>query len=151
MGDFIFNIGKGKINQLAALPNANDAFIVVALKASGLESDATLQDYATLAALLAASNDEATNSGYARKTITSLTVATDNTNNWTTTDMADQTWTAVATSGGAWGKVLVCYDGDTTGGTDADIIPLGGYDASVVPDGSDITVEINATGLWKAA
>ncbi len=151
MADVVANVAKGEIAYLASLPATNDAFILIALKASGLVSDATLIDYATVATMLAGATDEATNSGYARKTITSITVATDNTNDWQTVDIADQTWTAVGTSGGAWGKLCLAYDGDTTGGTDANLLPLIYYDFAVTPDGSDITAEVNATGLLKCA
>ena len=133
---------------------ANSALIIVALKATGIETDAVLKDYDDLAAILAAANDEATNTGYARKTLTDadLTALTiDDTNDRVDLDVADQTWTGVATTGGAWAKLLVCYDGDTTAGTDSNIIPLTAHDFSVTPDGSDITAVINAAGFYRAS
>ncbi len=158
MADFVFNIALGRVNEYVNRVDSNDptnsALIIVALKASGLEADATLRDYDTLSALLAAANDEATNTGYARKTITDSSIAMgtpDDTNNRLDADIADQVWTAVQTSGGAWGKLLVCYDSDTTGGTDANIIPLTAHDFTVTPDGSDITAQVNASGFYRAA
>lgn len=151
MADIIANIAKGRIIQYATLPNANDALILIALKSFGLEADATLQDYADVATMLASTNDEATNTGYSRKSITSVTVSVDNTNNWATADIADQTWSAVNATGGAWGKLCLAYDNDTTSGTDSNLVPLAYYDFAVTPNGSDITAVINVSGLFKAA
>lgn len=138
MADFVFNIAKGKVAQLATLPNANDALIVIPIEATGVESDATLRDYDTVSALLAAANNEQSTMG--RKTITSVTVTVDDTNDRVDVDIADQTWTAA--TGNAVSDLLIAYDPDTTGGTDADLIPLTWHDFSVTPDGSDIVATI---------
>jgi len=159
MADIVFNIAKGRVveyyNRVKSNDPANSALIVVALKATGLEADGTLQDYDDLATLLAAANDEATNSGYARKVLTDADLAAlpapDDTNNRFDIDLPDQTWAAVQTSGGAWGALLICYDSDTTGGTDSSIIPLCKYDFAVTPDGTDIVAVINAAGFFRAA
>lgn len=151
MADFVTNVARGKIVYYCELPATNDALILIALKASGIEADDTLKDYDTVAALLAAANDEATNTGYGRKTITSVTVTVDDTNNRTDIDIADQTWEAVQATGGAWGDLLLAYDPDTTGGTDADLIPLAILDFSVTPDGNNIIATINASGILRAA
>lgn len=158
MADFIFNIAKGKIAEYAARVNANDpansVLIVVALKATGLESDAVLRDYDDLSTLLAAANDEATNVGYARKSLDQtggITVTVDDTNDRTDIDIPDQTWTGVAAAGGAWGALLVCYDSDSTAGTDANIVPVSKHDFAVTPDGSDIIAQIAAAGFARAS
>jgi hypothetical protein len=158
MADFVFNIAKGRVaelyNRVDSNDPANSALIVVALLSSGIESDATLKDYDTLAAILAAANDEATNSGYARKVLTDSDLsafAADDTNDRVDLDFADQTWSAVAASPGAWAKILVCYDNDTTGGSDTNIVPLTAHDFAVTPDGSDITVQIAAAGFYRAS
>ncbi len=159
MADSVFNIAKGRVveyyNRVKANDPTNSALVIVALKATGLESHATLIDYDDLAAILAAANDEATNTGYARKVLTDADLAAlpapDDTNNRYDIDLPDQTWTAVQTTGGAWGALLVCYDPDTTGGTDSSIIPLTVHDFAVTPDGSDIIAQINAAGFFRAA
>lgn len=158
MADFVFNIAKGRTTELANRVNNNDptnaVFLIVALKATGLEADATLKDYTDLATLLTAANDEATNSGYARKTLDQaggLTVTTDQTNDRVDVDFPDQTWTAVQTTGGAWGKILVCYDSDSTTGTDSNVVPLTGHDFAVTPDGTDILLQVAAAGFFRAA
>lgn len=138
MADFVFNIAKGRVAYYATLPAANDALIVIPIEASGVESDATLIDYDTVSALLAAANNEQSTMG--RKTITSVTVTVDDTNNRTDVDIADQVWTGA--TGNATGDLLIAYDPDTTGGTDADLIPLTWHDFSITPDGSDVTATI---------
>lgn len=159
MADSVFNIAKGRVVELYNRVENNDptnaALVVVALQASGLESHATLIDYDNLSALLAASNNEATNSGYARKVLTDSDLAAlpapDDTNNRYEVDIPDQTWSAVQATGGAWGALLICYDADTTGGDDTNIIPLTVHDFAVTPDGSDIVAQINALGFFRAA
>lgn len=145
MADFVFNIAKGKVAYYATLPAANDALIVIPIESSGVESDATLIDYDTVSALLASANNEQSTMG--RKTVTSVTVTVDDTNNRTDVDIADQVWTAA--TGDAISDLLVAYDPDTTGGTDADLIPLTWHDFSITPDGSDVTATI--ANLYRAS
>lgn len=152
MADFVFNIALGKIAYYAGLPATNDALVVVLLKSTGLEADGTLRDYDDLAALLAAANDEADATNYARKVITSVSVTVDDTNNRVDLDFADQTFTALGgATNNALGKALVCYDPDTTGGTDSSIIPLAAYDITVTTDGNDVVVQLNASGFARVA
>lgn len=138
MADFVFNIAKGKAAYYATLPAANDALIVIPIEASGVESDATLQDYDDVAALLAAANNEQSTMG--RKTITSVTVTVDDTNNRVDVDIADITWTGA--TGNAISDLLIAYDPDTTGGTDSSLIPLTWHDFAITPDGSDVTATV---------
>lgn len=147
MANGVFNIALGKVAYYSTLPAANDALILVPLETSGLVSDATLKDYADLSTLLAGASNEQTTMG--RKTITSVTVTVDNTNDWVTTDFADPVWTSA--TGNAVSKLLVCYDGDTTGGTDSSVIPLTYHDFVVTPDGTDITGIVAASGFYKAS
>lgn len=141
----MFNTSKGRVVYYCTLPAANDALIVVPIEASGVEADATLKDYDTLSALLAAANNEQSTMG--RKTVTSVTVTVDDTNERVDVDIADQTWTAA--TGNAISDILIGYDPDTTSGTDADIIPLLWFDASATPDGSNLTAVINAVGILR--
>lgn len=159
MANFVFNIAKGRVvelyNHVESNSPAASALVVVAIQTTGIESDATLADYDDLSTLLAAANNEATNSGYARKVLTDADLAAlpapDDTNNWYQVDIPDQTWTAVAAAGGAWSKILICYDADTAAGTDANIIPLTAHDFAVTPDGSDIVMQVDANGFFRAA
>lgn len=155
MADFAYNIALGRVVEYAARVEANDptnsAFIVVALVAGGV-SDATLKDLNALSDVLGTAANEATNTNYARKTLANgaLTITVDDTNDRAEVDFADQTWSAVA-AGDVWTDLLVCYDGDTTGGTDANIVPMTQHDFSLTPDGSDVTAQLNAAGFFRAA
>lgn len=158
MGDVVANIAKGRVNELWNRVDSNDpansAIVIVLLASSGLESDATLQDYDTLAAVLAAANDEATNTGYARKVLTDSDLSApspDDTNDWQQAVIADQSWTLTNDGTGAIGKLVVCYDSDTTGGSDSNIIPLTFHDFAVTPDGSVVTADISSDGVYRAA
>jgi hypothetical protein len=147
MANVVFNIAKGRFVQYGTLPAANDAIIIVPLEAAGLEADSVLIDYDNLALLLAGTNNEQTTMG--RKTAAGVAVTVDDTNNWAFVDVSDVTWTAA--TGNAVGALLICYDPDTTGGTDADIVPLTKHDFVVTPNGGDITGQVAATGFGRAS
>lgn len=147
MADVLFNIAKGRHGHYATLPATNDALIAVPLETTGLESDATLKDYDNLSVLLAAANNEQTTMG--RKTLTGVTSAVNDTTDKWVVDADNVTWTAA--SGNAVSKLVVCYDPDTTGGTDADLIPLYAFDFVATPAGGDITFAFNAGGLAESA
>jgi hypothetical protein len=96
---------------------------------------------------------EVTNTNYARKVLTDSDLsafAPDDANDWVDLDFADQTWTSVA-AGDAWTDLVICYDSDTTAGTDANIVPLLQYDFAITPDGSDITAQVNSAGFFRAS
>lgn len=152
MADFVFNIALGRVAYYSTLPAANDALIVVLLKSTGIVADATLRDYDDLSALLAGATDECDFTSYVRKTAASVTVTVDDSAERVDTDFADITWTA---AGGATNntiaKLIVCYDNDTTGGTDSNIIPLTAHDFSVTTDGSDLVAQVAAAGFFRAS
>lgn len=157
MADFVFNVAKGRVaefyNRVDSNDPSNSALIIVVLSSTGLESDAALKDYGTLGALLGGASDEVTNTNYARKVLTDTELsplAIDNTNDRVDLDIPDQTWTSVA-AGTNWAKLLVCYDSDTTGGSDVNILPLTAHDFATTPDGSSITAVINSAGFFRAA
>jgi hypothetical protein len=157
MADFVYNIGKGRVaelyNRVDTNDPANSALVVVVLAQSGIETDAVLKDKDDLAAVVAGTTNEVTNTNYARKVLTDADLAAfapDDTNDRVDLDIPDQTWTAVA-AGDNWSDLVVCYDNDTTGGTDANIVPLTQHDFTVTPDGSDITAQIAATGFYRAS
>ncbi len=159
MADGVMNIAKGRVvewyNRVENNDPANAAFIVVLLKAN--EADGTLEDYDDLSTLLgAAGNTEADFTNYARKTVTDSELAAlpapDDTNNRFDIDMPDQTWSSAGgASNNTLTKLIICYDSDTTGGTDSNIIPVAHYDFSITTNGGDITAQINAAGFFRAA
>lgn len=160
MANIVFNIAKGQpveaYRRVKTADPTNCALIVVLLASSGLVSDATLKDYDNLSVLLAGASNEATNTGYARKVLVAADLAAvpapDDTNDRFDIDIPDQVWATVANDGtGAIGKLLVCYDADTTGGTDANILPLTAHDFVTTPDGNSITAIVNVAGFFRAA
>ena len=157
MADFLFNRSKGRVAEFAERINANDpanpVFVILVLATAGIETDAVLKDKDTITDLVSGTTNEVTNTGYARKTIDntgSITITYDDTNDRVDVDMPDQTWTAVA-AGDGWNDLVICYDSDSTGGTDANIVPCTLHDFVVTPDGSDITAQFNASGFYRAA
>lgn len=139
MADITFNIALGRVASLAALTGgANDALIMVPLESSGLVADSTMRDYDTLSDLLAGASNEQTTVG--RKTLGSVSVTVNDTDNRVDIDCADVTWTAP--TGNAIGAVVICYDPDTTGGTDADLIPLTKHGITWTPDGNNFTLTV---------
>lgn len=138
MASFVFNIAKGRIAHYASLPAASDALIAIPIEASGVEADSVLVDYDTVSALLAAATNEQSTMG--RKTLSSVTVTVDDSNDRVALDCADITWAAAG--GNAISDILICYDPDTGTGTDVDLVPLSWHDFSATPDGSDITATV---------
>jgi hypothetical protein len=148
MSDFVFNISRGYAvaRHEAVRLNAPSASVLVCvvIAEAGLEADDTLRDYDTLAQVLAASNNEPTNTGYARKTLTDtgLTAPTiDDVNNLVRLPGPTHTWTSVA-AGDNWAKLLWCYDPGGAG-PDSSIIPIVAQDmkiggVNIVPAGTNI-------------
>lgn len=153
MADGVFPIAKGRIAYYASLPATNDALILVLLVAAGLEADDTLNNHDNLSVLLASTNDEATFTGYARRTLAGVTNTVDDTNNRVDSDATDPaSYTNTGGSAQAVGKAVICYDPDTTTGTDADLVPIAYYDCVVSFDvGVATTIAFNAAGIWRAA
>lgn len=137
MADFVFNVAKGAAAEKVRDNVANIGVMI--LRTASLETDAVLKDKITVADLLSGTTDEATNTGYARKTGLTATLTVDQTNDRVDLDIADQTWTGVL-AGDGWSKLVIFYD---EGGTDATRIPLSSHDFAITPDGSDITAAIN--------
>jgi hypothetical protein len=147
MADFVFNVAKGRVAELCALGAANDAIIAVPIETTGIVTDAVMKDYANLSLLLAgASNEQAT---MGRLTLTGVIVTVDNVNDRVDVNADDPVWAAA--SGSAISKVVICWDGDTTGGADTAIIPLVAVDLVATPNGGSITAVFNAAGFYRAA
>lgn len=150
MADIVFNVYKGRIAHYGTLPAANDAFIMVLLKSSGLQADATLADHDDLAALLAATNDEADCSGYSRQTLANVTVTVDDTNDRVDIDCDDVAFGALS-AGNTLAKAVICYDPDTTSGTDSTVVPITAHDITLTTDGSSVTLTIPSGGFARAS
>lgn len=153
MANIVFNIAKGRgvefYNRVENNDPANAAFILVPIETAGLEADATLIDADTLAAVLAGTTNEQTTMG--RKTLADAQLAAlpapDDTNDRYDLSLPTTIWTAA--TGNAISKILVCYDSDTTAGTDANIIPVTMFDFTVTPSGVD--VEMTGGVFYRSA
>lgn len=157
MADGVFNIAKGKVNEYVARVDGNDpansALILVLLKVAAAE--ATLKDHDTLAAILAGGSTECDFTNYARKTITDAGLAAPTPDDALDTQSSDITtdpvWTAAGgTLDNSIVRLLICYDGDTTAGTDANIVPLCYYDFVKTTNGGDLTAQLAAAGFFTA-
>jgi hypothetical protein len=152
MANIVFNIAKGRVaelyNRVKSNDPANSAIIIVPIETSGLEADSVLIDKDDLAAVLSGATNEQSTMG--RKTLTDSDLASfpapDDSNDRMDLSLPTVTWTAA--SGNAISKLLVCYDSDTTGGTDSSIIPLTMFDFVQTPSGADIQM---TTGVFYRA
>jgi hypothetical protein len=158
MGDVAANIAKGRtVEFYYRVKNndpANSAFILVPVS-RGAATDAQIRDADTFTAALALGMTERTTNGWTRKTITDADLAAipapDDANDRYDITIPVQTWTAVALAGGATTDLLIGYDSDTTGGTDANIVLVGCFDFPITPDSSDVQANPNAAGFWRSA
>lgn len=151
MASFSFNVSKGREVEFHARVDGNDpanaVLLIVVLASTGLEADSVLIDYDTLAAIIAGGSTEVTNTGYARITLNDASISAytvDDDDDSITLPLANQTFATIA-AGDSWAKALICYDSDSTAGTDANVIPVKAFDvkspttgAAVVPTGDDI-------------
>lgn len=147
MADGIFNIAKGKHAELWDRVEQNDPTnaVIVVMLLTVVEADATLEDYDTFAAILAGSNTEATATNYARVSLSdtdlSSAAAVDDTNNRMDVTGPNVLWSALGgASNESLVKVIFGYDSDSTGGTDANIVPLYHYDLTYTTTGNNFQI-----------
>ena len=156
MANIVFNIAKGEVNaytkRVVNNDPANSALVVVLLKTA--EADGILQDYNTLGNILAGANTEANFTNYSRKTLTNTELSlptVDDSGNQQFSDAPDLTYVS---AGGAVNnaivKMLICYDSDTTSGTDANLVPLVAIDWVITTDGNDLVAVFGSTGFFGA-
>jgi len=152
VANFTFNIAKGRVTELFKRVDGNDpansAIILVPLAVG--DTQANLQDVDDLATLLAGTPNEAGGS-WGRKTLTDADLAApapDDTNDRFPATIPAVTWTA-PTTGQDTVALLVCYDSDTTSGTDSNIVPLTYHDFAVTADGNDVV--LNAGDVLRAS
>lgn len=145
MANGVFNIAKGSVVE--KIRDSAAVCFIMLLKAN--ESEATLVDRTTVAAILAAANTEADFTNYARKTGLSGVINIDTTNDRVDVDIADQTWTAAGgASNNTLTKAIVAYE---EAAADATRIPLTHHDFATTTDGGDLTLQVNASGFFRAA
>lgn len=142
MADLVFNIAKGAVAEKFRDGAANGLMLLLI----AADTDDTMRDTDTVAALLGTSADEATDGSYARKTGLTGTITVDDTNNRVDVDIPDQTWTALA--GAAITDLVIAYQESAA---DSGRIPLTLHDFAITPDGSDVTAQVNASGFFRAS
>ena len=156
MANQVFNIGLGRVAELYNRVNISDPTnaVLTIIILDSADTDAAVKDVATVAALLAlGSTAEVTNTNYARIELTDSDIvayAPDNANDRVDLDIPDQTFTSIG-AGDSWTDLAICYDDDSTGGTDANIVPMTWHDFVVVPNGGDITAQISVDGFYRAS
>lgn len=155
MTDIIHNIALGRVAELYNRVDSSDPTNAVLVLIAWVSSDTddAVRDADSVSALEAlGSTAEATNSGYSRIVLDDTDIvafAPDDTNNRVDLDIPDQTFTSVS-AGDNWTDLGIAYDSDSTGGTDADIVPMTWHDFAVTPDGNDIVAQIATAGFFRA-
>jgi hypothetical protein len=145
MSNFVFNCALGRIVEKVA-----DGATLKMLVLKVANTDATLKDLDTVAAVLASgSTAEANFTNYARKTLAGVAATVNDSTDSVKVDCDDVTFTA---AGGATNNTttdVLIYE-EVAGG-DANCIPLVLLDAVFTTDGNDVTLQINANGFFGAS
>ena len=155
MANFVFNIAKGRVveyyNRVEGNDPTNSALIVIVLATTGLEAQSVLEDKDDFAAVVAGTTNEVTGTGWNRKTLTDADLvalpAPDDTNNRFAVAIPTFNWTPDVAADDA-SSIVICYDSDTTAGTDSNLIPLTHHDFTVLTDGNQVVV--NAGDFFRA-
>lgn len=157
--DVGFNIAKGReielYDRVLNSDPANAVLVLVLIASGSTNGISGLPDFDTLAAVLAGGYDEITNGGYARIVLDNTDLAAwapDDTNNRIDLGLGVNIFPAVA-AGDTIDIGLVCYDPDSTGGTDAAIIPITAHEvrilgAMIPGNGDDLEWDLSS---WVSA
>lgn len=144
MANYMFNIGKGRevelFNRVDQNEPANSVIVLVPLKV--IDTEVNCQDFATLEAVLAGTPDEQTE-GASRKVLTDsdiAAIAVNNASNYFPATVPAVKWSAFGSGKNTLG-LLICYDSDSTGGTDANILPLIHVDFAVNGDANEVELQ----------
>jgi hypothetical protein len=135
MVNFVYNQSLGRVAELYNRVDTGDPaaarLVIAILEQAGLEADTVLRDKLTLADIVSGTTNEATNTGYARKVLTTadiLAFAPDMANNRIDLDIiSDPTWTSVL-AGTNWGALVILYDPSSAGATPGVMVPLTHHD-----------------------
>lgn len=161
MAGYVANAVKGKVQWYyeQARDGAPDLGALLLITA-GLQGNAVLEDYATVAAIKATSNTEANFANYTRKTLPIPTVTVDHSLNRVVLGLAGTPpvtvqWpnagvpgtTLGAGANNLLGKVVWYYDPTPGSSNDAQLIHLGGADISFTTDGTTLVLTLGANGL----
>lgn len=150
MANLVTDIALGRAVGYHERVNDSDPVycsLVLVVLAAGHENDAALRQYATLYEMLVDPNFEVTNTGYSRIVLDYYDLdpaSVNNSTHRTTLPLGNQTFSSIS-AGDSWSKLVICYDDDSGGGDDTNIIPVAFYDlrisnAAIVPNGNDIII-----------
>lgn len=163
MPAYMANSVKGKAQYYFEQARDTSAEIgALLLLSAGLQTADQLEDYVTIADMLAASNDEANFANYARKILPTASVTIDNTLNRillgvSGTPPITLSWPAAGVVGGTLatgqnnqvGKIVYYYDPSPGVSTTAQLIHIGFADISATTDGSELVFTLGADGLFR--
>lgn len=142
---FIFSVARGRWVEKFMLPLGTDNILVVLLKASGLQADATLDDHLTLASVLG-SNTEASFTNYSRKVLSAVDITVSLSSGTWTVDTADQIWTSAGgASNDSLGALITVYR-PTSSATTAQMLPLTCHPYIQSTSGTDAKATITSIG-----
>ena len=145
MADDVFNISKGAAAEMFRDAAANGIVLLLTVN----EAETALIDHDNLFDMLAAANTEAVFTSYVRKTGITGTVTVDDSNDRVDVDIPDQVWSPAGNgSNETLTKAIVAYE---NAAADATRVPLTHHDFAVTTDGSDLTIQFNAAGFFRAA
>ncbi len=149
MADFVYNVALWEIDR-ANWDDADAATIDVrSILWDALEADDAARDHDDVAAVIAATGTtEATATSYARYTHATQTRTVDDTNNRVDFDLDDAAFGAIGNGTNNTITDITTYDHETM---DADSEPVSNHDAVFTTDGSSVTIQWNAAGVWRAA
>ena len=153
MAALIFNVSKGRFNEyvsrVASDDPVNSALEVMLLKSG--EAIATIQDYDTVADILAGANVEADFTTYSRKVLTQADVSAPTINDGTDLQYAtfgSQVWpSAGGTLDNTLAYLIVSYVPDTTNAADSTRIPISVSTFVATTTGTNLTANIPAGGF----
>jgi len=157
VADQVYNVGLGRVAELYRRVDLNDptdaGLRIIVLASANLETDAVLKDKTDLADLVAGATTEVTNTNYTPKVLTDVDLvvwAPDHANDRVDLDIPDQTWSDVA-AGDNWSRFVTSFDPVSSAHVAANTEPMTQHDFVVIPDGSDITAQVNAAGFYRAS
>lgn len=153
MSNFWYNTGKLRMwaGATGLVDLIADTIKVMAMQADAGEST----DYEFIGAMITGGGVEVTSTGYTggfggagRKTLASKTLAVDQTNDRAEFDCADVTWTAISQAGSEQWVALNIVKEVTSDALSPLLVHIDtATGLPLTPNGSDITLTINAEGL----